>query len=204
MWESSWFLTGWRWKLRVYTTCDRNLKPELSQNQNMYNTAKKNSVSLCFFLRLYGTWKVGAVMKGTKPHSNNLRFTRNASHTPAICLKWPQMGKNHSFTWGKIWLVFIWGTNLQHPQTHRERSCFKCKVSCKLKQKQLRDSPQSPDGLSPSRSRSVSPSYPRIHLASPRRPTTLQVGSHSETASTPSLARCFLKNTHSSQCINTA
>lgn len=93
MWESSWFLTGWRWKLRVYTTCDRNLKPELSQNQNMYNTAKKNSVSLCFFLRLYGTWKVGAVMKGTKPHSNNLRFTRNASHTPAICLKWPQMGK---------------------------------------------------------------------------------------------------------------
>lgn len=149
----------------------------------MYNTAKKNSVSLCFFLRLYGTWKVGAVMKGTKPHSNNLRFTRNASHTPAI-----------------------WGTNLQHPQTHcsRERSCFKCKVSCKLKQKQLRDSPQSPDGLSPSRSRSVSPSYPRIHLASPRRPTTLQVGSHSETASTPSLARCFLKNTHSSQCINTA
>lgn len=93
MWESTWFLTGWRWKLRVYTTCDRNLKPELSQNQNMYNTAKKNSVSLCFFLRLYGTWKVGAVMKGTKPHSNNLRFTRNASHTPAICLKWPQMGK---------------------------------------------------------------------------------------------------------------
>lgn len=104
MWESTWFLTGWRWKLRVYTTCDRNLKPELwirchhFSKANMYNTAKKNSVSLCFFLRIHRicavfTWKVGAVMKGTKPHSNNLRFTRNASHTSAICLKWPQMGK---------------------------------------------------------------------------------------------------------------
>lgn len=203
MWESSWFLTGWRWKLRVYTTCDRNLKPELSQNQNMYNTAKKNSVSLCFFLRLYGTWKVGAVMKGTKPHSNNLRFTRNASHTPAICLKWPQMGKITASREAKYDL-FSFEVQIFNIHKPRERSCFKCKVSCKLKQKQLRDSPQSPDGLSPSRSRSVSPSYPRIHLASPRRPTTLQVGSHSETASTPSLARCFLKNTHSSQCINTA
>lgn len=45
-----------------------------------------------------------------------------------------------------------------------------------------RDSPQSPVGLSPSRSRSVWPSYPRIHLASPRRPATPQPGSHSETA----------------------
>lgn len=45
-----------------------------------------------------------------------------------------------------------------------------------------RDSPQSPVGLSPSRSRSVWPSYPRIHLASPRRPATPRPGSHSETA----------------------
>lgn len=177
----------------------------------MYNTAKNNSVSLCaVFLRIYGicavfTWKVGAVMKGTKPHSNNLRFTRNASQTPTICLKWPQMGKIPA-SHGAKYDFFSFEVQIFniHKPTAPERAGFKCKVSCKLKQKQLRDSPQSPDGLSPSRSRSVSPSYPRIHLASPRRPATLQVGSHSETASTPSLAHCFLKNTHSSQCINAA
>lgn len=52
----------------------------------------------------------------------------------------------------------------------------------RFREQQLRDSPRSPGGLSPSRSRSVWPSYPRIHLASPRRPATPQLESHSETA----------------------
>lgn len=47
----------------------------------------------------------------------------------------------------------------------------------------LRDSPRSQGGLSPSRSRSVWPSYPRTHLASPRRPATPRLESHSETTS---------------------
>lgn len=53
-------------------------------------------------------------------------------------------------------------------------------------EQQLRDSPRSPGGLSPSRSRSVWPFYPRIHLASPRRPATPRPVSHSETAKTAS------------------
>jgi len=55
-------------------------------------------------------------------------------------------------------------------------------------------SPQSPTGLSPSRSRSVWPSYPRIHPALPHRPATPLPGSHSETTSTTSLLKLTQTN----------